>query len=173
MCSPLPEYFWSCTSHRGRRNRMLCCDVCIPWLFVAAAHDTLAHDAEDILSSEHIGNANANARWITADFTLLFYHVLNRAALNNANPRFKSNLNVKCFITAWVEMTFGGGNNIQYVRPKCQITLTLQPFIPKLLGCNFALKFDTHHHVAVASLRRAEMKNVIHLPEEKYAVPRV
>lgn len=24
-------------------------------------HDTLAHNAEDILSSEHIGNANADA----------------------------------------------------------------------------------------------------------------
>lgn len=57
------------------------------------------------------------------DFTLL--HIWNYMAQNNANLLFRSNFNVKCFITAWVEM-----NNIQYVHPKCQITL-MQPFISK------------------------------------------
>lgn len=49
------------------------------------------------------------------------------------------------FITAWVEMTFRGWYSMQCVHPKCQLALTLQPLISKLLGCNFALKFDSHH----------------------------
>lgn len=72
------------------------------------------------------------------------------------------------FITAWVEMTFRGWYSMQCVHPKCQIALTLQPLISKLLGCNFALKFDSHHPIILAFFHHTQMKNVIHLPEEKY-----
>lgn len=124
----LPEYFWSCTRHRVSKKTKLCSDVCVSWMFVVAAnsHDWCmmrSHIKQTFQVFYHWSIMGTLPLMMNLDFTLL--HILNYMAQNNANLLFRSNFNVKCFITAWVEM-----NNIQYVHPKCQITL-MQPFISK------------------------------------------
>lgn len=71
-------------------------------------------------SNSHGGAGNVNAR--SPSCLIIF----SRIVWNNTNPALqKLNLNVKCFITARVEMTLGRRNNVQYARPKCHIALTL------------------------------------------------
>lgn len=163
MCSPLPEHFSSCTSvrRRGRKHNPVWWRYS-PWIFVMAAlwgkkKKTLAQCCMifRIFYSHNRPETStpgaAKPWWIKVDqLSFLFDHILNAAAQNNSNLHFKLNLNVTCFITAQVEMTFRGWNNVRRVHPKCQIALTLQPLIPKLLGYNFASKFDSHHRTILA-----------------------